>query len=269
GRSRIPVAAAIASGALFLVAVGPWLVRQLEVFGSLSPSAASGKVLFIRNIAEWNSITAPATLQYFLGQGLGPLVESRVLGFVAAVVIFSVLVGGVILVPFTLVGAWQRRRSVDFGPFFAYAILLFAFSALVSAVHVPGGTFIHSAVALAPHAYILALEGIVASVAWVAARRRTWNVKQASRIFAGSAVSFALLSALGASLVVHAGWKSERQERQQVAVAPHLAGAAPTTGTRPTTPPATPSTRVPVEAEPVNAPLEPVNQVAPATDLRG
>ena len=227
-RSRIPVAAALASGALFLVAVGPWLVRQLEVFGSLSPSAASGKVLFIRNIAEWNSITAPATLQYFLGQGLGPLVESRVLGFVAAVVIFSVLVGGVILVPFMLAGAWQRRRSVDFGPFFAYAILLFAFSALVSAVHVPGGTFIHSAVALAPHAYILALEGIVASVAWVAARRRTWNVKQASRIFAGAAVSFALLSALGASLVVHAGWKSERQERQQVAVALDLAGAAPT-----------------------------------------
>ena len=59
-----------------------------------------------------------------------------------------------------LVGAWARRRSVDFGPFFVYAALLFAFSALVSAVHVPGGTFIHSAVALAPHAYILALEGI-------------------------------------------------------------------------------------------------------------
>src|SRR5207247_7322170 len=139
GRSRIPVAAAIASGALFLVAVGPWLVRQLEVFGSLSPSAASGKVLFIRNIAEWNSITAPATLQYFLGQGLGPLVESRVLGFVAAVVIFSVLVGGVILVPFMLVGAWQRRRSVDFGPFFAYAILLFSFLAVVFYVLSPYG----------------------------------------------------------------------------------------------------------------------------------
>jgi hypothetical protein len=228
GYPRIAGTAAVASCALFLVAVGPWLLRQLQVFGTVSPSAASGKVLFIRNIAEWNSITAPATLQYFLDQGLGSLVESRVLGFVAAVIIFSVLVGGVILVPFMLVGAWGRRRSVDFGPFFAYAILLFAFSAVVSAVHVPGGTFIHSAVALAPHAYILALEGIVASVAWVAARRRTWNVTQASRIFASAAIGFALLSALGASLVVHAGWKTERQERQQVAVALDLAGAAPT-----------------------------------------
>ena len=50
-----------------------------------------------------------------------------------------------------LVGAWHRRRDAAFGPFFGYAALLFAFSALVSAVHVPGGTFIHSAVALAPH----------------------------------------------------------------------------------------------------------------------
>jgi 4-amino-4-deoxy-L-arabinose transferase-like glycosyltransferase len=228
GTSLVPVSAAVASGALFVLAVGPWLLRQLQVFGSFSPSAASGKVLFIRNIAEWNSITAPATLQYFLGQGLGPLLESRVLGLVAAIAIFSVLVGGVVLVPFMLIGAWVRRRSVDFGPFFAYSILLFAFSALVSAVHVPGGTFIHSAVALAPHAYILTLEGIVASVAWVAARRRAWNIQQASHVFAGAAVGFAVVTALGASLFVHAGWKAERAQRQQVAVALDQAGAPST-----------------------------------------
>ena len=38
------------------------------------------------------------------------------------------------------------------------------FSAIVSAVHVPGGTFIHSAIALAPFSYILALEGIDVAV---------------------------------------------------------------------------------------------------------
>ena len=61
-----------------------------------------------------------------------------------------------------VIGAWRRRRDALFGPFLGYAVLLFAFSAIVSAVHVPGGTFIHSAVALAPHGYVLALEGIVA-----------------------------------------------------------------------------------------------------------
>ena len=92
--------------------------------------------------------------------GLGPLVASRVGGLVAAVMIYAVLVGGFVLVPFMVIGGWARRRSLDFGPFFLYAGLLFAFSALVSAVHVPGGTFIHSAVALAPYSYILALEGV-------------------------------------------------------------------------------------------------------------
>ena len=43
--------------------MGPWFVRQLAVFGSISPSTASGKVLFIRSIEEWNSHhDDPATL---------------------------------------------------------------------------------------------------------------------------------------------------------------------------------------------------------------
>ncbi len=166
---RDPVAAAIGCVVLFVLAVGPWYLRQLAVFGSLSPSTASGKVLFIRDIGEWNSITVPATLDHLLGMGIGPLLMTRLGGLVAAGFIFSVLVGLLVFVPFMVVGAWRRRRSVDFGPFLAFAILLFAFSAIVSAVHVPGGTFIHSAVALAPHGYVLALEGIVALVAWIAA----------------------------------------------------------------------------------------------------
>ena len=94
--------------------------------------------------------------------GIGPLLLTRVGGLVAAAFIFSILVGVLVFVPFMVVGAWRRRRDAPFGPFLGYAVLLFAFSAIVSAVHVPGGTFIHSAVALAPHGYVLALEGIVA-----------------------------------------------------------------------------------------------------------
>ena len=106
--------------------------------------------------------------------------------------IFTTLVAGFVLVPFMVIGGWARRRSLDFGPFFLYAGLLFAFSALVSAIHVPGGTFIHSAVALAPHAYVLALEGIAVAVAWVAARRRGWDAATATGAFTGAAVVFAV-----------------------------------------------------------------------------
>jgi 4-amino-4-deoxy-L-arabinose transferase-like glycosyltransferase len=222
----IPLWAAIACVALFLVAVAPWYLRQLAVFGQLSPSTASGKVLFIRTIDEWNSITTPATLSHLLGQGLGPLLASRVAGLVSALTIFTTLVAGGLLLPFMLIGGWVCRRSVAFGPFFAYALLLFAFSTLVSAVHVPGGTFIHSAVALAPHAYILALEGIVAAVAWIAVRRPRWDPGVASRLFVATAVGFGVLAAVGGTLSVHTRWATQRDQRLALAAALDSTGAA-------------------------------------------
>ncbi len=59
GRPAIPVAAAVGCVALFALVMAPWWLRQLAVFGSISPSSASGKVFFIRDIGEWNSITVP------------------------------------------------------------------------------------------------------------------------------------------------------------------------------------------------------------------
>ena len=217
--------AGIACAGLFLLIAGPWFARQLAVFGSLSPSSSTGKVLLIRTFSEWNSITIPATLDHFLGQGLGPLVASRIGGLVAAITIYAVLVGGVILVPFMLIGGWLRRRSLDFAPAFLYAGILFAFNALVFAVHVPGGTFIHSAIGLAPHSYVLVMEGIAASVAWVAARRRGWDVEQATRVFSGAAVAFAVVAGAAASLTTHATWASRVADHQFAAAALDAAGA--------------------------------------------
>jgi len=224
----IPIWAAVACVAMFMVVMAPWWARQLIVFGSLSPSTASGKVFFIRDIGEWNSIATPATLEHLLGMGIGPLIATRIDGLVAAILIFTTLVAGFVLAPFMLIGGWFRRRSVDFGPFFAYTGLLFAFSAIVSAVHVPGGTFIHSAIALAPYAYILAIEGIVASVAWIARRRPAWDADQASRIFVGAAIGFAVLCTVAGSLAVHADWAGRQARFETIASALQSAGAKPT-----------------------------------------
>jgi hypothetical protein len=223
---RIPFLAAVACVGLFVAVMAPWWLRQLDVFGSISPSTASGKVLYIRDIAEWNSITTPATLERLLDMGIGPLLQTRVGGLVAALMIYTTLVAGFVLAPAMVIGGWARRRSLDFGPFFLYAGLLFAFSALVSAVHVPGGTFIHSAVALAPHSYILALEGIGVGVAWLAARRRTWDPAVATGVFQGAAVVFAIGAAVIGSWFVHESWALRRDRFVTVASALDGAGAA-------------------------------------------
>ncbi len=218
-KPRIPVWAAVAAVGVFVLVMAPWWARQLLEFGSLSPSTASGKVLFIRDISEWNDITTPATLGHLLGMGIVPLLMTRIGGFVAAVTIYTILVCGVVLAPPLAIGAWARRRSLDFVPFFVYAAILFLFSSLVSAVHVPGGTFIHSAVALAPHSYILALEGVGVGVAWIAARRPAWKAIGATRVFTTATIAFSLLLALLAIQNVHANWTVRRATATRVAVA--------------------------------------------------
>jgi hypothetical protein len=223
----IPVWSAVVCFGLFVLVMAPWVWRQLAVFGQVLPSSASGKVLFIRTIEEWNSISTPATLDWLLGQGIGPLLLSRIGGLVAAVGVFVTLAcAGLLVVPL-IVGAWSRRRSVDFGPFFVYAGLLFAFSALVSAIHVPGGTFIHSAAALVPHSYILVLVGVEVGIAWIAARRRAWNREAATRVFTTAVVAYGALAAVLVGVGVHGGWEAKRADRRALAAALDLAGASP------------------------------------------
>ncbi|TMD30728.1 MAG: glycosyltransferase family 39 protein [Chloroflexi bacterium] len=222
GGTRRPVigwGGAVLCGALFAVVVAPWWIRQLAVFGSISPSSASGRILWIRQITDMNSITVPATFQSFLGQGLGPLIESRVFGFIAAVGNYVIIVLSFVLTPFLFVGAWASRRSVDYRIFFIYSALLFAAAGLVFAIHVPLGMFLHSAVALVPHTYILVLEGVVAAVAWTARRRRSWNEAEATRFFLGATVGVAMLTGALGTWKVQEEWARMRHDRQEVASA--------------------------------------------------
>jgi hypothetical protein len=207
---KIPWRYAFACLGLFVVVMAPWYLRQLAVFGSFSPSSTSGRILLIANYEQLNSVTSDTSLGAFLGQGIGPLVTSRVLGLVSAIQIYSVLACSVVLVPFVVVGAWSRRRSVDFGPFFLYTGLLFGASALLFAVHVPYGTFLHSAVALVPFTFILGMEGVVIVVTWIARHRRGWEEERAARMFLIAAVGTLVLNAAAFGLLVNKSWNSER-----------------------------------------------------------
>ena len=222
---NIPWRYAFACLGLFAVVMAPWYLRQLAVFGSLSPSSTSGRILFIANYEQLNSVTSDTSLGAFLGQGIGPLVTSRVLGLVSAIEIYSLLACSVVLMPFVVVGAWARRRSIEFGPFFLYAALLFAASALLFAVHVPYGTFLHSAVALVPFSFILGMEGVVIVVTWVARHRRGWEEQRAARMFLIAAVATVILNAGAFALIVSASWDSERDALVSAGQAIDAAGA--------------------------------------------
>ena len=216
---RIGWAAALGCGGLFLLVATPWLLRQLSTFGSISPSAANGRILWITDYRQLYSVSTDTTLSTFLAQGLGPLLTSRLGGLGSALTIFGTMPLLLFLVPFTLTGAWLRRRDPAFLPWLIYGITLFAFSALLFAVHVPYGTFLHSAVALVPHAYLGALVGIAAAVDWVARRRPSWNPPRARRVFTAMVVGVVALGSVGGGIITLRAWKREMDQRAPIVAA--------------------------------------------------
>jgi hypothetical protein len=128
----IPWRYAFACFGLFLLVMAPWYLRQLAVFGSLSPSSTSGRILLIQTYEQMDSVTTDTSLAGFLSQGIGPLLQSRVLGFVSAFQIYFVIACPIVLAPFVAIGGLGPAALVDFGPFFTYAAILFAASACSS-----------------------------------------------------------------------------------------------------------------------------------------
>jgi hypothetical protein len=203
----------------FVIVAVPWIARQLEVFGSVSPSAANGRILWITDYGQLYSVTSVTTLASFLEQGLGAILWSRLGGLAFALVLFAALPLLFVLVPFLIIGIAARWRDRAFAPWVIYAVTLFAFTGLVSAIHVPFGTFIHSAVALVPHAYLLTIVGVAAAVAWIGRHRPSWDVPKATRNITVIVVAIVLVVSTGATIATMRAWEAERSSREPVLAA--------------------------------------------------
>lgn len=215
--AKLPMVAAVACFGLFLAVLGPWWLRQYLEFGSISPTASGGQALWLTDYRQWNSTTATTTFGAFMAQGWGTILDTRLTGLVGSLANFAVLISSIVLLPLIPIGAWMRRRSDDFLPFFLFFVILLAGATIIFPLHVPGGAYIHTAVGLGPHAYILGLEGVAVVIAAIARRRPSWDPAVATPLFTWAVVAFVAGSAFLYAPTVWASWEETRMPRRTVA----------------------------------------------------
>lgn len=175
----------------FLVVVMPWLVRNYFTVGSfLAPGSA--RTLWLLNYDEFFSYdVSRLTFDRYLAWGIGNIVASKLnaLGFI---LLLSVGAGLVYLIPFQIIGFWKMRGRAEMQAALIYLALLVLAMAFVFTFPATHGSMLHSATALVAYGAVAVPPGLDAAVAWIARRRRRWNVTQAQKFFRAGAVGLAM-----------------------------------------------------------------------------
>jgi hypothetical protein len=216
-RQPIPVLAGLLAAVGFLVVMVPWWLRQLATFGSISPTSSNGSALWIRSHAEWDSMTAAPSFQTWLAQGIPAIVASRLAGLAGAASQFAVLICGVVLLPFVLIGALARRHSPDFQPWFVFTFVGLAGATFLYPLHVAGGAYIHTAIGLAPHAAILGVEGVLLVLSLFGGHGQRWSDGRPAIMASGLVVVVMAGSAVAFAQVTQNGWAEVRDQRLALA----------------------------------------------------
>ena len=157
-RRTVAIAIGLASAAVCLVAMAPWLARNVATFGAVLPSAG-GHTLWITSYNEQFSIGHEVSLGTYLDWGLPAIVVSKVASLAELAARTLAMAGGVFAL-FFVGGAWAFRRRPELRPFLAYWVVMFLAMGLLFTFHAPKGAFAHSAPAWLPMAFAIAVGGL-------------------------------------------------------------------------------------------------------------
>jgi 4-amino-4-deoxy-L-arabinose transferase-like glycosyltransferase len=176
----------------YLLPVAPWYARNLTVIGR-PLSSASARTAWLTSYDDLYSYGKPLTMRSYLAWGWKNILQSKARALWLNTQTLLVVGWMIFLAPVGLVGAWRQRRRSLLVPAWIYGGLLYGTMSL--AFTFPGwrGGMLHSTVALLPTMYAAAMDGLDACIAWVAARRKTWQIDQAQRVLSGGLVLLAVL----------------------------------------------------------------------------
>jgi hypothetical protein len=177
------------------VVMGPWLGRNLAVFGSaLAPGG--GRALWLTTYDELFAYPAgQLTAQRWLASGPGAILHARLAALSLNLQTALAVQGQIFLAPLVAIGLWRlRRRPAVRLELLAWLAVLLAMTLAFPFAGGRGG-FFHSGAALQPLFWAAAPLGLEAAVSWAGARRR-WNLGQAQAVFQAGAVLLALMLSL-------------------------------------------------------------------------
>ena len=175
----------------YLITMSPWFIRNYFAVGTPYPSAGT-KTLWLTSYDELFRYANDLNPARYLATGVGTIIEAKLRAGLldALVVTFGAL--QLFLVPFAMVGLWRIRRRIELMPFFMYAVFLYLAMVFLFTFPSPRGSMLHSSTALLPFFAVAAPLGIDILIEWIAQRRKTWNVAQASIVFRGGFIALAI-----------------------------------------------------------------------------
>lgn len=200
----------------FLVVMGPWYLRNWEVYGSFMAPGGS-RVLWL-DLYDQTFSFPPSLLtpQSFLALGWREILSDRMAALGSNLLNAFAAHGGILLFPFILSGAYVNRRDDRVRlAVFAFLILFLVMSFLFPFAG-SRGSFFHAGAALQPMWWTLAPLGLEKILELL--RRRNWGNDQTRIVFQSAMV---LMSVILTGFVVYLrlfalGWSEVRQNYGQI-----------------------------------------------------
>ncbi|MFZ5822705.1 MAG: hypothetical protein ACOYYJ_22665 [Chloroflexota bacterium] len=200
----------------YLLIMAPWYARNLSVFGALM-APGGDRILWLTHYNDTFAFPAgQVSMQSWLAAGWEAALKVRLwaLGMNAQNIVGAQ--GGILLLPFIVVGLWQARRDLRVRLAVTGWLLLLAVMTLAFPLAGARGGFFHAGVAFQPLWWALAPLGLERSVA--AIRSRGLLDERAYGIFrAALVVLCALLTVVVVRVrIFQLGWQWEEELYVQV-----------------------------------------------------
>lgn len=164
----VPGGAFVVAG--YLLTMGFWHVRNLQLFGSLL-APGGGRLLWLQSYNQ-TFIYPPEELTRasFLQAGWGAALQDRVAALSSNLSNAFAAQGGIFLFPFYLVGLWQLRRELRTKIAITGWLILFAVMTIIFPFAGSRGSFFHGGAAFQPYWWVAAPIGLDAVLTWARSR---------------------------------------------------------------------------------------------------